>query len=111
MPKKDVVRNLELVCYVFCVGEAYATGGGGGLGPGVDGARGLEEGLGLKCSKCATRGWIGEGAVPQGKGCDKPGGRSGVGPLLRSVFVKTLKFEVACVTKLTEMFNPAVLEL
>ena len=76
MPKKDVVGNLELVYYVFCVGGAYATGGGGGLGPSIDGKRGFEKGLGLKWSECATRGHVGEGAVLQGKGCDKPGGGS-----------------------------------
>ena len=92
LPKKDVVRNLELVCYVFCVGEAYATGGGGVLGPGVDGERGLEKGLGLKWSKCATRGCIGEGVVHQGEGGNKPGGRSEVGPLLRDIFVRALQF-------------------
>ena len=111
MPKKDVVGNLELVYDGFCVGGTYATGDGGGLGPCVDGERGFEKGLGLKWSECATRGYTGEGAVLQRKGCNKPGGRSGVESLLRAVFVKTLKFEVTCVTELTEMFNSAVLKL
>ena len=64
MPKEDVVRDLELVCNVFCVSETYATGDCGGLGPVVGRERGLEKGLGLKWSKCVTRGWDGEGDVP-----------------------------------------------
>ena len=92
MPKEDVVRDLELVCYVFCVGKAYATGDCGGSGPVIGGERGLEKGLGLKWSKCATRGCIGEGVVPKGEGGNKPGGRSEVGPLLRDISVRALQF-------------------
>ena len=95
----------------FCVGGTYATGDGGGLGPCIDGERGFEKGLGLKWSECATRGYTGEGAVLQRKGCNKPGGRSGVESLLRAVFVKTLEIKVPCVTKLMEMFCSAMVVL
>ena len=111
LPKKDVVGNLELVYYVFCVGGAYATGGGGGLGPSIDGKRGSEKGLGLKWSECATRGCTGEGAMLQRKGCNKPGGRGGTEFLFRADFVKTSEIEVLCVTKLMEMFCPAMVIL
>ena len=87
------------------------TGDCGGWGPVIGGERGLEKGLGLKWSKCATRVYVGEGAVPQGKGCNKPGGRGGIEFLLRAVFVETLQLEVTCATELTEMFDSAGLEL
>ena len=50
LPKKYVVGNSELVCDRLIVGGENATGDGRGLGPSVDGKRGLEERLSIQWS-------------------------------------------------------------
>ena len=50
LPKKYVIGNFELVCDRLIVGGDKATGDGRGLGPSVDGKRGLKERLGFKWS-------------------------------------------------------------